>query len=851
LPRLALAILLSLLAFPALAATPCALEISVSCASGKCTSTTTNVGTTACTGLYFAGMFTDVTASISGFTNTLGLSDCFDSGSFPSEGDGSFAFCFGDASLGPGASYTATATLSAAANTPSFPVYAITYVADELGEELAFVYALNDVALPTCTPVANVAPVTLTGVPYTVSWSEVSTPNATYIVEESTTPDFSAISASRTVQGTSSQFVHSVTSNTTYYYRVRAVQCSGAPGPSSATVSIAVQAVPPATTRGTDAVVPFGTTTPVDIPLAVNLNTAGAKALNGTNFTATTDKNYLTVTPSSGAIPSNGTVELKVTATPGSLPPGANTGTVKVVTNTGTTVAVPVSISLVTPVSPSGKSIPPANALIIPVVTHVVGFTGPFQSDVRLTNSSAGQVKYQVTYTPTRTDATTSSKATIVPVDPGTTIALNDVVKDFFGVGAGNPSEAGAGALEIRPVNNSTTLTYASSRTYVTTSKGTLGQFIAAVPFPLFASRAVDIIPIPGSTPPPPGPPTLSLQQVAESTKFRTNLGIVEGSGTPASGKIRVFNDAGQMLKELDFSLLPGEHQQMNQFISVSAGIPSLEDGRIEIVVTSDTGAVSAYASVLDNATTDPMAVMPVQPKFVQATRYVLPGMSELVSPFSNFHSDIRVYNGGANAVVVTPTFYPQTGGAGVAGAQFTLNAGEVRAVDNALPAMFNAPNGSGGSIVFVTNTPSSLVTTGRTYSNAAEGGTYGQFIPGVSPSQGIGVGDRALQILQLEQSQNFRANIGIAELSGASAEVRVSLVLPDSKVSPSTVVTLGPNQFTQLNRIIETSFGLAPGENVYNARVIIQVIGGAGRVTAYGSVIDNFTADPTYVPAQ
>jgi hypothetical protein len=56
------------------------------------------------------------------------------------------------------------------------------------------------------------------------------------------------------------------------------------------------------------------------------------------------------------------------------------------------------------------------------------------------------------------------------------------------------------------------------------------------------------------------------------------------------------------------FNLQPGEQQQLNGFINAN-GIPTLTDGRIEIEITSATGAVTAYASVLDNLTTDPLAV--------------------------------------------------------------------------------------------------------------------------------------------------------------------------------------------------------------------------------------------------
>jgi hypothetical protein len=37
----------------------------------------------------------------------------------------------------------------------------------------------------------------------------------------------------------------------------------------------------------------------------------------------------------------------------------------------------------------------------------------------------------------------------------------------------------------------------------------------------------------------------------------------------------------------------------------------------------------------------------------------------------------------------------------------------------------------------------------------------------------------------------------------------------------------------------------------MFNARVTVKVVSGTGRVSAYGSVIDNLSKDPTYVPAQ
>jgi hypothetical protein len=333
------------------------------------------------------------------------------------------------------------------------------------------------------------------------------------------------------------------------------------------------------------------------------------------------------------------------------------------------------------------------------------------------------------------------------------------------------------------------------------------------------------------------------LQQIAQSSKFRTNLGIVEGSGTAASGQIKIFNDAGTLLKSVPYSLMPGEHQQLNTFL-VSNGI-TLDDGRIEVTVDSATGAVSAYASVLDQLTADPLAVQPAQAAQISATRYVLPGMAD-VQGVTNFHSDVRVFNGGSTSVTVTPVYYERNNGPAHAAAPITIGTGQVKAIDDVVPSLFTAP-GTAGEIVFTTASPSSLVVTGRTYTITSNGGTFGQFIPGVTPAEGIGVGNRPLQLLQLEQSQNFRTNVGLAELTGNPAHVKITMSLPDSKVLAVDEEDLQPNEFRQ----IPVLSILNAGKNSYNARLSIEVTSGSGRITAYGSVIDNVTQDPTYVPAQ
>lgn len=142
----------------------------------------------------------------------------------------------------------------------------------------------------------------------------------------------------------------------------------------------------------------------------------------------------------------------------------------------------------------------------------------------------------------------------------------------------------------------------------------------------------------------------------------------------------------------------------------------------------------------------------------------------------------------------------------------------------------------------------SSLLPPPCTYSINANGGAYGQFIPGVTPAEGIRVGDKPLQILQLEQSQNFRTNLGLAELTGKAARASVSFLIPDSRVIPTVRVRPRPLRVPP----DRSDHGRPQPRPAHLQRTNLSPVTiGAERITTYRSVIDNVTQDPTYVPTQ
>jgi hypothetical protein len=688
---------------------------------------------------------------------------------------------------------------------------------------------------------ANAPAQVASGSAYNLRWNAV--PNATsYELQESALTDFSA-ATTQVVTDVSAAFTHTAaTAVQKWLYRVRAISsCNDERGPYSRIVIVTV--IPETPRKQTS--VEVGSESPVRQTIFIAGRTPAVP------FTAQTDKPWAVVSPSSGTLGPDG-VTLTILSDPIALKLGTNTATViltigaaskgVVAEDVTPSVTVPVSVTTVTPVTPQGKNTPLPNSLIIPAVGHAAGIGDSlFESDVRIANISAQAMKYQLNFTLTHTDATQSGSSTTIQVDPGATMALDDILTSFFG--AGSDGSNALGVLEIRPLTTTTSSfsssvniqTVASSRTYNSTPTGTFGQYIPAIAFSQFISQNPD----------PSLKNILSLQQIAQSTAYRTNFGIVEGAGEPANVLVHIFNNLGvEVAPAIPISLLPGEHQQRN--LLADNGI-TLTDGRFEVEVVSATGKVTAYASVIDNLTNDPLMVFPVLKGAESATRYVIPGVADINNGFASWRSDIRLFNPATAAVTATLTYFPQPGNSGASGTKpVTIPAGQVMAIDNALQSLFALTN-SGGSLLVTTPSSSKLVVTARTY-NQTSNGTYGQFIPAVTPAGSVGLSDnRVMQILQLESSDKMRTNLGFVETNGSPVTIEISAIPPDSKVAPKTQLTLAANQFLQLNDALK-SFGLG---TVYNARVTVKVLSGTGRVTAYGSVIDAATQDPTYVLAQ
>lgn len=728
----------------------------------------------------------------------------------------------------------------------SFPFWVL--VKNACNQQVGSATITITVGCHSTVPIISAPAITNAVSAYDVSWTGVAA-GSRFELQESTSPAFTASLRSFSVTNALFRSIppHTeITIETRFYYRVRAISaCTGQPLEWSDTTSTVVTPPLPANSTQFQVSVPEGTTQSfIQNYLVPGF---GEAATNGDTFSITDDAPWLSVFPQSGAL-SNGGTTVQLTINPAGLGIGSKTATILVlrtsgaaagrVASHGTTVTtvVPFGLSMVTPVSPDPRDgNPPPGTMIIPAVAHAQGIGSPFRSDVRIVNVSFEDIEYELSFTPSGVDGTEISKKTTITIRAGDTLAFDDIVSSWYG--AGMLGESGLGTIEIRPLTSNNPLnTFASSRTYALDGGGTLGQFIPAL-------RAEQFIGNLGQDP----LNRISLQQVANSAAYRTNLGFVEGSGTPVSILARLRDGNNNQLAQFTTNLAAfGQIQR--SFTSIFGDV-ALTDGRVEVEVTSPGGKVSAYASVLNNNTNDPLMVFPVQPARTTASRYVLAGIAEFVAADRNFHSDMRIYNGGTTTVTASLEYYERgqsTPLAGTSPVQIVLAPGQVRAINDVLPTLWNL-SVNGGSVVATAPAESSLVLTAQTYSREPDGGTKGQFIPGVTRLQSVGFGDRGLEVLQLEQSPLYRSNVGFVEVTGKPVVVEITAVEPDTKVSVVTSLELKANEYRQFDRILE-QLGLG---TVYNGRVNVKVINGEGRIYAYGSTIDNRTEDPTYVPGQ
>jgi hypothetical protein len=169
-----------------------------------------------------------------------------------------------------------------------------------------------------------------------------------------------------------------------------------------------------------------------------------------------------------------------------------------------------------------------------------------------------------------------------------------------------------------------------------------------------------------------------------------------------------------------------------------------------------------------------------------------------------------------------------------------TIPPGGSLAIDDPLADL----NPTSGLLYVIVDGEGMPVTT-RTYNLAADGGTFGQGIPGILLNN-VTAADRLILPMLLSDPDRFRTNLGIVQTSAGSLAVRVQLHDTDGTVI-GTKGYASTSAFLQINDVLD-SMGI--GETIVEGGWIsVDLIAGSPAYwTAYASIIDASTDDPTYI---
>ena len=132
---------------------------------------------------------------------------------------------------------------------------------------------------------------------------------------------------------------------------------------------------------------------------------------------------------------------------------------------------------------------------------------------------------------------------------------------------------------------------------------------------------------------------------------------------------------------------------------------------------------------------------------------------------------------------------------------------------------------------------------TSRTYNTGGADGTFGSFIPGISPDEALQSGI-LLQIVNDPADAGFRANVGFTNpnLEAVTATVRV-FDADTGELIGERDRDLPPRTFSQINNV----FAFVGARNRLATNATVEFTADA-PVLAYSTVIDNTSNDPIFV---
>ena len=287
--------------------------------------------------------------------------------------------------------------------------------------------------------------------------------------------------------------------------------------------------------------------------------------------------------------------------------------------------------------------------------------------------------------------------------------------------------------------------------------------------------------------------------------------------------------------------LAPYSNQQMNRVFSGSLST----NGYVDVWADSDDAVYYCYGSLLDNRTSDPTTILPEAP--LAGTIFIPAAALATGLAGSFFETDLDLNNAGRRDITYELLWLPR--GADnrdpIHSRTFSLAPGAGVRYANVLNEVFGLEPDQFGALA-IEASGIELLAMSRTYNlpPVITAGTFGQGLPAVRETVMIGPGERK-RIIFMNENDEVRSNVGCQNGSQETVRVFIELFSAEGESLEIKTMDLQPLSNNQITRVFRDYSPISAGY------VDVWTNAPGASIYCYGSVLDNFTSDPTTVLPQ
>lgn len=335
----------------------------------------------------------------------------------------------------------------------------------------------------------------------------------------------------------------------------------------------------------------------------------------------------------------------------------------------------------------------------------------------------------------------------------------------------------------------------------------------------------------------------LSLSHSSDgSVGFRTNAGAYNPNDVGLDVQFILHDGLGHEIGRVSRFIPARTPLQVNN-IFATAGVSAGIDGAYAIVRADGVHELFAFASVIDNQSQDLIFVTGKNGKRGSLGVSTLAAAASLHGiPPTFFHSDVTVFNPSAvKKVEVTARYRCSIGACGSESATFEVEPGQARRIEDAVVALFNAPE-SGGAIEFV----GPVIVDSRLYTPSRPAPSSGMYIPAAQDEEAHAESVLLSLSHSADSSTGFRTNAGAYNPNLVALDVTFTLFHPSGQRLSEVTRRVAPLASAQVNNVFATA---GVSVDVPSAYCVVRA-DGLHKIFAFASVIDNRSQDLIFVRA-